>query len=399
MKVSSFFKILLYLTATIDLINGFFINEIGILSISVGQIFRVIFIVLMTIVIFNNSKKEELIFLMFIIYYFIISIVARYYLNNNITIVVNDIMNFSKLLLIIMIIICGRVLIEKKILIKRDLINIIEFNSWIIVISLLVCKAFNLGSYAYLEDVGFKGYFYSNNELSIVLSLIFIYRWEEIYQGIMGKYKVHILKYISLLLIVASAFIIGAKTIYLVFAFTIIISVLRALIKMNIYSILKFLVCLSIVSIIFCLIGYVYRNEIQAIIIKQKSHLENRSLISFILSDRDILWKQLRDIFIVGNESVLKILFGFTPSFYNVELDFNVLYINYGIIGVMAIIIPLIKLLKISSKKYISIYPFIIYIAFALTAGHVIFAAFAGTFFSIHCLNMIEDKLTSEEGY
>ena len=395
MKNNNIFKWFLYSTAIIDLINGFVIDEIGVLPISLGQIYRIMFILFAGILIVKYSNKQEKMFFSIITYYFIISALVRFYLNNNIKLVFDDIINLSKLLLIIMIIISGKILIRKKEIKKRDLQKIIEFNGYVVIVTLIICKIFNLGNYAYLDGVGFKGYFYSNNEVSIVLSLIFIYKWEEIYKQIINKNRVKFSNFFILLLIISSAVIIGAKTVYLVFVITLILSICRVLIKMDIYSLLKFIFALGIVAIIFSIIGSLYNEEINAIIIKQKYHFENRSLLSFILSDRDILWKQLKDTFISGRETIIKVLLGFTPSFYNVELDLHALYINYGIIGVSLIIIPTIKLLLSSKKKYIIIYPFIIYISFSLTAGHVMFGAFAGTFFSIHCLSMIEDKINT----
>lgn len=396
--VNRMFIYFLYLTGVVDLINGFVISEIGRLPVSIGQIYRFMFLIIIFWIIISNKIKFIKSLFFIIVFYFTSMTLITTFQHGNVTVLTNDFINLSKLFLNLGIFVAGKSLLDRGEINSYIIKKIIKFNMYCITLSLLFCKLFNLGEYAYINDVGFKGYFYSNNELSIVLSLMFIYFWENIYKSLINIRKLKLKDIIDLFLITISLILIGSKTSYIIIIITIFISIVRAFKNLKISTILKVTSIFLIILIALEGILHIYSNEINKIIEKQLFYFNNRDIVSFILSDRNVMWNQIK-YNIMSNSNIFNKLFGFrriiinNTTFINIEMDGNVLYLNYGIIGFLLIIVMYMHVYIKSQKRFILIYPFIIYIMFSLLAGHVMFSAFSGTFLSLHCIRMLESNI------
>ena len=394
---SKLFIYFLYLTGIVDFLNGFIISEVGRLPISIGQIYRLLFLIVIIWIAIKNRIDVIKGFFYSILFYFTATTLFTTFEHGNIIALINDLINVSKLFLVLGIIVAGKNLLNIGKININVIKRIITFNTRFITISLIICKMFNLGEYAYINEVGFKGYFYSNNELSIVLSLMFIYYWEDIYYVIIGIKKIKISNCLDIGLVTISMILIGAKTSYIIIIFTILISIIRIFKHCNVITILKgaFIIC-CMITIIFIIFN-IYSQEINSILEKQIYYFKENDLLSFILSDRNLMWSQIKNNFILGS-GVFKYLFGFrgevinNTTFINIEMDGNVIYLNYGVIGLFLIIMLYIYIFKNSPKKYIYIYPFVVYIMFSITAGHVLFGAFSGTFLALHCIRMFQNN-------
>jgi hypothetical protein len=401
-KIEKLFILFLSLTALIDLINGIIISINDSTSFTIGKVVRPLLILITVIIIIRSKRIKTIIGVGIFFSYFILDNIFTFFFHRQVNILAMDLTNVSKLLLLLAIIVAGKILIEDNKITRKDLKKVILINLRVITISLIICKIFNLGESAYINDVGFKGYFYSNNELSIVLSLIFIYYCNDIYIMVNNKTNVPKSTFFDLISVIISLLWIGAKTSFIVVFITLIIYFIKLLKKVNIIKNIKIIgIAIGIITISIGIFTLLFNKEINEIISKQIYQFQTRSLLNFILSDRNLYWDTIKENYILNNRSILNDLIGYRNStingttFINIELDANVVYLNFGVIGLMLIIGLFTKILVYSNKKFILIYPYIIYVLFSLTAGHVLFGAFAGTFFAVHCLFMIEDKKTS----
>lgn len=397
-KLANTFIILLYSTGIIDFFNGMLMSLFSEQTFTLGKIIRIILLLLCLSIILRSKNKVDKLIYVLITLYFVMGNIYNYLYHYEIEVLFNDIVNLSKLILILSLIICGKILIENKYLDKVIIEKIIVFNGRIISILMIITKFLGVGNNAYVGEVGFKSYFNSNNELSIVLSLVLIYLFERIYKVINHEKTFRILDIIDITLVGISLILIGSKTSYIVIIFTFILNLLRVIKFNNIdrkkiikYLLALFIALLSIIGILF--------NDIMIIIGEQIHKFQTRSLLNYILSDRNLYWNQIKDQYIDGRNTTLNNLFGFTNipnggmTFVNIELDANVIYLNYGIIGLLIIVLFFVYILKGSKLKFSLVYPFVVIILFSLTAGHVLFGAFAGTFLALHCMMIIESKL------
>jgi len=400
-KIDKIFIAFLCFTGVIDLINGLVISITDSTYITVGKLIRPIFLLVIALTIIKAKNKKDLIILTVISIYFIGDNIATYFFYKEIGVLFSDLINVSKLLMLVGIIIAGKVLIEEKKITKADLNRILVINLRVISISLIICKIFNLGESAYVNDIGFKGYFYSNNELSIVLSLMLMYCCDSIYINIIKGNKISKWLFWDFISVLVVLLLIGAKTSFIVTVVTLLIYIIRVFKKINFFNNIKVISIISISSIVAIFIfSILFNKEINEVFNKLLFQFQNRDMMSFVLSDRNLHWQNMKETYIYGNNNLIDYLVGFRrypvngTTFINIELDAHAIYFNFGIIGLIITTVFFIKIFISTKKKFILIYPFVIYILFSITAGHVFFGAFAGTIFAIHCLIMIESKYT-----
>lgn len=402
MKKGKIVYFLLIITSMIDLLNGFCLQQMPDSPLSVGQIFRIILIITLLICIFQmNDDKMKIIFFIYFGYFIIDTIMTIFY-HESLKILFNDLSNVTKIVLPIMIIIVCYDLSRKGFFREWQINKIIIFNMRFISIALIILKVFNLGNSAYVGEVGFKGYFNSNNELSIVLSIMFIYNLERLFVFSFSKKKGSKTVIIDILLNTLTLVLIGAKTCYIIIAFSLLVYLIRLLQYWKKLSPAKITVMLIIVSVVGVVAVNVFYNDIDNIIAKQQYYFANRDLLSFVLSDRNLYLSQMWDIYVKGNINALTLFFGFrkyeffnyATSFINIELDGHVIFINYGIIGAMLILAFYLKIfVKCKKSSFYKKMSYFIYLAFSLLAGHVMFGVFAGTFLALNCASMMAEVI------
>lgn len=400
MKIEKVTFFLLVITAIMDTLNGFLLKSNY--NISIGQIYRFILLITIIICIFKYIKKSNYtVYLFIIILYFIMSTLVTVFYHDNTTVLFNDLVTVSKLLLPILIIIAYDELYNLKKVSVETINKIIWFNILYIPISLIIPKMLNMGYSAYVGDSGYKGFYFSNNEINIVLAILFIFVWENVYMNINNK-KVKLKDIFFIVYVFIPFILIGSKTSIITSIIVTLVYIFR-IVKSSKNILRNIIIVIFLIIGSFCIVNSLFYNDIQSIIARQQYFYQSLDPISFILSDRnglaDALWNQVK-----GNTNIFTILFGYrknliqgNTTFLYLELDVVCIFLNYGIVGVLLIYSFYFKIFtktKSNKMRFPYKFAFIIVVAFSTFAGHVMFSAIAGTF-----LGIISVVLNSDEKY
>lgn len=217
--------IILWILPLMDSLNGLINgggNENGI---SLGIIYRfVIVIISFSYWLFYGIDRKWFIYFLTLLALLIVSIL----INND-----NDMFSYIillfKLVLPIIIIITIRCLSNRN-LITRENIDFL-MNTWVIIfpLTLLIAYALGLGFSTYGDgtsaggaNVGFKGLYYAQNDISYIIDILYLY--------IMNKLskKINIRNIIEFLLVLSSSLLMGLKGNFLIILLVTIIYVFKA---------------------------------------------------------------------------------------------------------------------------------------------------------------------------
>lgn len=395
------YRLLIFLlscTALVDAINGALISFIPTLPISFGQIFR--FILLMVLIFYISStglNRKQSFFLLVLFIYFLSTTLMTEFNHSSLIVLLNDITYAAKLLLPMLIIVIFKRLSEKEALNYKSVEKILEVNLLFITISMTILKILNLGQTVYEDGIGFKGFYYSNNELSIVLGGLFIYSLDKLYTE-----KSKNLKYlIYILLLFETMILIGAKTSYIIIIVATIIYLIKFLRKQKAVAFVKLIPISSFIVLAMIVIFNIFKSEIMDIYNRQKYFLaEYSDFTSFILSNRNSLLEIINVNYISPNMHWYTVLVGFRnniiendSTFISIELDLHSIYFNYGFIGLALVLAFYGQLLKGVFTKNHKVFAYkltvMLFFLFSALAGHVFFGAFANTFLAIFCIPII----------
>lgn len=412
--------ILLSITGIVDTINGFTINYYPDSIISVGQVFRAIFILILLWLIIKDLRRNStywtlmkrksysvhkrltdiwindryLLLLVLIIIYFVVDTAVIFIFYKSLTVLIKDLITVSKLLLPMLIIVVVSRLYRHGEIGINAIDKVLHFNMIYIPTSLIVLRIFDMGFHSYITGYGFKGFYNSNNELSIVMSILFIFAWEDLFKHRnSGKLKDLLFDVFMLFFVMIPFLLIGAKTSFIVVVTVSVIYLYRIFKKniINLKSITKFLI---IFFILFLVSAGLVSKEILQLIKQQQYFSFNKSFMSYIFSSRDLYLENLINK-LKPDFNLWSTLFGFRgsiiadgSSFITVELDTFDLLINYGIIGTLLVYYYYLSILfKEINHLDKELFPYklscVIVLAFSTFAGHVMFGAFAGTFLAI----------------
>ncbi len=396
----------LMVTTTIDFINGVLLTMFPKFPVSFGELFRVmLYLILLYILIKNRWKNKSILFLIIVAgYFFINTIFLDLFMNKSLKVLFTDFENVTKIVMPILIITVFYNYKKQLQELINECDNILLYSAVFVALSFVICKFLNIGYSAYEDSTGYRGFYNSLNELSIVLSVLYTFVINKIYMFKINKNKVDFKSIIILLLLAVNLALSGSKTGIIVIIIISLIYLVKLLMnkkfKVKITQIIFAFIGTSI--IIICLF-FVFHGAIFRIFDREMYFFENRDLISFVLSGRNILLNEALNKHVIGKENITTMLFGFrdftnnATTFVNIELDGFVIFINYGLVGVVLItafyLNIFIKAIKIKSTEIFQYkLSFIIMIMFSLAAGHVMFGAFAGTFLAIVSIPFVSEN-------
>lgn len=416
--------------AVLDTINGFFLNQGT--EIYLGQLIRFTFLAVLILYLFTNfTNKIELIV---IISYFVslIYYVFLFLFNSNIKDLIFDISEISKIYLILFLILTMRIRFridfENT---KKMYTNLLAMNSYLFPLMLIIPKILNLGEAVYSNGAGYKGLFYANNDLSIILIALF---WINIiiltknYKNENTGYFIKPIRKIDtlvrLFLILISCYLIGAKSVY-AFAFAAILYfVLVNIFKLKIITLTKYLSVF--VVIVLLLISYFKEliiSSLNLFIERQSYFFMTRvdegsiySLFVFLTTDRLLFVKDVLNSFYLNTLNnpldIMMPIIGLGKSYYLnnyrlTEMDAVDFIFSYGLILFLVfwivVFIDFKKFLSIDNRYSVK-KPVILIISiitfFSFTGGHVIFSAMAGSIFGLTAalVGVNNDKLNESKG-
>lgn len=386
----------------IDSINGFLMKNY---SISIALAYRAIALLALLYYTYNKSNVKRTIYISTAILYFVsIALVSALY-HNNLKGLTTELSTASKLIFIIAIvesfknIICnsndGEVLVEK----------IIKLNLVLFPLCIIIPMILGVG-YDVYHGAGNKGFFNANNELGIVLSVLFIFALDYLYN------KISIKNVFIFLIVTFSMISIGSKIGLVAPIIITVIYFIKSIINLN--RKIKFTMLIIATSIIVILIVNILFSDMLVVLMERQiwlyTNIVENSLIFLILSGRNIMLSIINANLVQSNNILFKILFGY--GIYNkekiislgygaenlkpIEMDFFDAFYSYGIVGVFIIygylLHHFVKYKSLSGNGFKYTLSFITIIVLGFFSGHVFWGAMAGSMLGIVMCGMIISK-------
>lgn len=393
------FIILFTSISIIDSINGYIIYNTN-YSISVGKIYRILMIAILGIIIILSSKISNYKYIILGGLYFVFINLIN---SNSLGLFIKNSEYVIKLALPILILESYKALYKKALINKNIILKILEINTVLFPLMILVAKIIGGGRKTYSHS-GFKGYFNSTNELSIILLVSFIYCFNRLYKYSF-KSKSSIKYYILIVINIIFMILLGTKTsfigIVIVIGYYIFKESSRKL-KLTIVGI-----GISLVIIITPILQIFGSSQINNIIERQKYlfKLYDGNVITYLLSGRDRYLIEINEL-LNGDENNMKFLFGSSPEkVRNVlgdklnmvngketEMDFFDTYFYYGLIGTALISIYYYNIFRKTKKNLYGRTSLLTMLGFSFFAGHILYGAMAGTYLGLVLCVCNEEK-------
>ena len=385
---------LIILTPVIDTINGLIIYNQK--NIPLGVAYRFLFLVILFLLFLKNTRISiELLLFYFIFLYLFVNPIITSSINNNLEGLSLDFEFASRIILFFVTLFTLYKIIKSDYqLLKRA----IDVSCWIVCLTIIIPFVIGVGNNTYLDHngiaVGFKGLYYSNNALNVVMIILFIFCLDEIF-----RYKIDFFRILKFFLVFVSTIIIGSKS-----------SLFYALFMFIIYM-FHYVKRIKIIQLIALFIGvltsFLYFNKYFLDIINMQIYrLTNNDFLTYLLSGRNE-FLEVGANFYFSNLSITSLLFGlgnyemitnigkmyFGTSHIpkGIEMDFFDLFFNMGLITLLIFLTffiyvlyksyILIKTKNIEARPFI--YSYIALLFFSILGGHVITESFSITFFGV----------------
>lgn len=366
---------LLLITPIIDTINGLFIIKHGATGLSIGTIYR--FFLLIYIILRLCEKRTLFIKFIPLLYFPLLGII-RGITGENVFGCITYAMKW--LLPLALILYYGKAKNDKSD-IKKCLIRCLNFWSIFVPISLIFEYIFKIGNEAYY-DAGFKGLYYSTNDIALVLIVLYIYSFYKTIDINHSYIIVSILNFIGIIILSTKSSIIFA-----------VISSLYLLIRSKKIKISTLILGIPILCVISFFMISLMHTHLESFFLRYSnmwSNTEGSDLITRILgwatSGRTYrissFFKQIND----NGSFATNLFFGwiYPDNAHVIEMDWHDLICQYGLIGFaicFAEYLVLFTKSKIASNPYW--YIVVVCMIYATLAGHVISGAFSGTAFAV----------------
>lgn len=395
-RSENIFIFFMSITAFVDTINGFLIYKYDYSN--VGKFYRLALMFIFLVYLFIYYKDIDYKKLIITIgLYVLFDTLITFPFHNNINVLVQDLVTSSKVLLPIIIISTGTVLYKNRNINKYTIGKIMKINTVIVPFSLILFTVLKTGIASYLGDTGYMGYYYSMNEINIVMVILYIYVWNYFFINKKGGSK--LLKIFRIVYVGIPLILIGSKTSLLLSILIPVIYIIRYIIQFKVQP-KKLLLPIFFFVIIFIIFLYLFKNDISRIIARQIYMNNKFDFFTYIFSYRNInfinIWHKVK-----VNASIVNYFLGFRSgiidgitSFLYIEFDFLNMFINYGLVGVFLVYYYYIKVL---AKQWhikddnLFCYRFAaaIIFLFGMFAGHVLLSALSSTFLAIVLLPLI----------
>lgn len=405
MKTRSILYYLLMLMPFVDMVTGYALNTnmTGVVT-RLGQFYRIImFIYLIHIITTHKFKKNVILLILLTLYTF--TLVLINYLRFQGDVIENA--STTLKLILPMYLVYGIYSISQHE--HRFVETVFDAYAWIYPLSLVIPRVLGLGYYMgnYVFESGYKGFYYANNELNVILVVLFVFCCQKVYDDILGKeresriVKINIYNIIKLQLIVVALILIGSKTSILVIVIVCLAYLFRSEeIKRKIKSVGIFL---SIgVGSIFCItmmLNDQINNMALRIIYMYNRYAVSSGFATFLFSKRNLrIEPGVEYWYKNSSEGLWNFLFGIgkdtkcpnnsisTSPFSLIELDFFDCLFWFGIFAACIVLLFYLSFYFSSLRErglFMEKLMFILVFLFSMTAGHVLTAANSGVVFAI----------------
>ena len=384
------FYYLIIITPIIDTLNGLFLIYSNKQETILGSIYRGGLLIFFSYIMLKEKKN---IYLFLVLLYYLLSAIIKGIYNG---LYMSYISYALKWMFPVILIYAYKQVFKNNIIKGRYYINkIMSVWSIFFPLSLIIEYILGIGKSTYY-DAGFKGLYYSTNDIAFALSVVYCY---SLCQFVETK---KILTLTAASLSALAIVILSTKS-------CIVIVVLATIYFLVFYkkgiSKIKNIILGGIIILSLCfVVSNIFDSEINNIIIRY-SNMWNMSVdnASFKIADfftfatsgrtnRISVFKNKND---GQNFSVMKLLFGWiSPDNATVvEMDFHDLLFQYGIIGECILLFFYIKILTQRDRKQkLYVFLYILGFVYAILGGHVISGALAGTVYALICCMVIDVK-------
>lgn len=265
--------------------------------------------------------------------------------------------------------------------------TILNFNTWLMIVMILVPYALGLGSRIYTGGLGYKGFFYSNNELSAALIILFYF---SLYR--LAK-KLSLPRIIQLLAILMCVLLLNTKSGMATCFVGCGLFVAEYLLRRD--TKYKLLVVICIAAGLIVMKDFILA-QVQGFMRRQTYlyDMYGGSMLDTLVSGRTFFlenaWVSLKEgpapvaRFLLGNGFCSDIL---------VEMDFIDLFFYLGAIGVSALIIIFVYFFFAAMRNFKKdrtwtlAFGYLMIMGFSFLAGHTLFMATSGCYFVLYlCL-------------
>ena len=404
-KFSRIMCCLLLIMPLVDIITGNALSsQSSGLLVYLGQLYRVIILIYASYIIYSKPFSNKELWLPIFTFYVILLVFFNYARFNGS--IIENLSYTMKLLLPIYLIISLKIIIIKN---YNIIDKLFKTYSWIYPLSLLIPWLLNVGYNIsnYTFESGYRGFYFANNELNVILMVIFVYCYQELYDNLIAhrksahKVKIDWINIIKLFLNLLALFLIGSKTSILAIMIVCFAYLYK---KENLKKKLKYIILFTSTGIVsFILIINILSSQIsnmfQRIIYSYNRFVNTEGVITFLLSTRNLRIKPgIQYWFNDGMEGLINFLFGVGKSnkcpnngiginaFAIIEMDFFDCLFWFGFIASCIVFvfylshfIRVIKIKNMFMEKSI----FILVFSFSILAGHVIISANSGTIFAL----------------
>ena len=370
-KILRWFYIFLLVQPFIDLITSV-MTKFWDLPITLGIIVRGLLFVFSIIYIFfvskSKYKKVSCIYIGILIIYAILYFALKLDLFSSLSFLVSEVTYMFKyfytlIILLLFLNIFDELKPNNRIIFKLLQLDLLIY-CFIIVLANITNTAF--GTYAY--GAGNSGWFYSGNEIGIILALLFPFLYLIVNKT--NSYKCLFL----IIPVVLAMEIIGTKTAMLGLLLPTIVFFIYYLIRVRHGKLKQLIMTLIILLVIVCsspnlpVVANI-RNSLTSFNDRitneeeQDEDLTDEAVTKVLLSDRDYFEKKINKIY--DNASIQDKLFGI--GFTNrdcindknitklIEMDFHDIFYRYGIVGFIIYLLPFILLVGLCLKECIKV--------------------------------------------
>lgn len=369
----------------IDSANGLLVRNY---DFSLGTLYKMmlIFFIIGRIFYMHNFSIKQFIFayrpIIFPLFYIIVTVVINLFLfdvspfwDMIIKVIFNIVLFYSLYYLV-----------NEKLFDSFMLSKILYTQSIIIILCLLIPFLLGTGYYSYAGNLGYKGFFYSQNELNATLLILFYYNIYIMYQKInIKQFVITFLLTICLILMSSKSSILGC---ILGWGFFIVFAFKKKKNVINKQHIILFIIVLFVVSILVLPL-------ISDFLVRQSTLFNNFSgdIISTITSGRNLFIRNAWANLSTDSSFILKLFIGngFASTFL-IEMDLIDIFFYLGLVGVALVTYWIIVYVRLFRKNDNNNFRFIgltVILLFSFFTGHIVFTATASTYFVMYCLENI----------
>ena len=266
----------------------------------------------------------------------------------------------------------------------RTLDRIFYISTWLMSALILIPYVLGLGNTIYSGGIGYKGFFFSNNELSVALLILFYY---SLYRTTM---KLSVLNVIQLGSIAVCVLLLNTKSGMIACALGVVLFVIEYLRKPG--ARFKGVFVALIVAALLLAKDFIF-SQLSDFIGRQLylHRLYGGSFLDTLVSGRTFLLEKAWETFSADEHFLLRFIIGngFCSTSL-VEMDFIDLFFYLGTLGVAAVAVALVIVFCKSVKNFkkdgtwVRPFGYLLIIGFAFLAGHTLFMATSGCYFVLY---------------